>query len=107
MVCNNSFFIGRLTDNPVLRMNETGVSTLRFNLAVQRRTEKDSADFIPCVAFNKTAELIDKFTHKGSLVAIEGHFQSGKYDKNGETKYTLDCIVDSFQLLEPKKEEAY
>ena len=105
MVCNSSIFIGRLTDDPVLRKNEAGTSLLRFVLAVHRRTGKDVADFIPCVAFQKTADLISDYAKKGTRIAIEGHFQSGKYDKNGETKYTLDCIVDSFQLLEPKKEE--
>lgn len=105
MVCNSVIFIGRLTDDPVLRKSESGVSSVRFTLAVQRRTDKDTADFIPCLAFQKTAELMSNYLNKGSRVAIEGHFQSGKYERDSEIKYTLDCVVDSFQMLDSKKQD--
>lgn len=102
---NRAIFIGRVTDDITLRTNGTVVST-RFTVAVPRRVNSDKADFIPMVAFGKTAELMEKFLHKGSKVAIEGRFQSGSYQTEiGTTNYTLDCIVETFEALEPKNKE--
>jgi single-strand DNA-binding protein len=80
-----------------------------FTLACDRKGKKEegkqNADFINCVAFGKTAEVIEKYTGKGSKVMVRGHWQSGSYkNKDGQTVYTNDCIVDEFEFCESKKE---
>ena len=71
----------------------------RFTLAINR-VKKDEADFISCVAFKKTAEIIEKYCHKGSQVGVTGHIQTGSYTKQDGTKvYTTDVIVDKLDLL--------
>ena len=103
---NHAVFIGRLTDDIVLQTTEAGVIWTRFSVAVPRRGKSEITDFIPCVAFKKTAEFMNDWLHKGSKVAIEGHFQSSKYvNKENKTIYTLECIVDTFQNLDPKEKE--
>lgn len=103
---NHAVFIGRLTDDIVLQTTEAGVIWTRFSVAVPRRGKSETTDFIPCVAFKKTAEFMNDWLHKGSKVAIEGHFQSSKYvNKENKTIYTLECIVDTFQNLDPKEKE--
>lgn len=102
---NQSVFVGRLTHDIELSKSQSGVISTRFTLAVPRKGSKETTDFIPCVAFGKTAELIDQLTKKGSRIGVEGHWQSGKYmDKNNKDVYTLDCYVDYFQAYDYKEQ---
>lgn len=61
---NQSVFVGRLTHDIELSKSQSGVISTRFTLAVPRKGSKETTDFIPCVAFGKTAELIDQLTKK-------------------------------------------
>jgi len=105
---NKVFEIGRLTKDIELRYstgaNQTAVA--RFTLAVDRIGKDKGADFIGCVAFGKTAELMDRYLSKGSKVAVEGHIQTGSYEKDGRKVYTTDVIVDRVEFLssQPKTE---
>lgn len=93
---NNVILIGRLTSDPELKQNEK-YTQCKFTLAVNRL--KEGADFISCIAWNKQAELINKYLHKGNQVAIEGRIQTGSYDgKNGKV-YTTDVIVQSLNFI--------
>ena len=102
---NKTLLIGRLTKEPETRFTENGnMPITRFTLAVKRR-KKDEADFIPCKAFNKTAEIIDKYVKKGDQLAVCGRIETGSYEgKNGKV-YTTEIIVDDFDLLGQKKEQ--
>ena len=79
----------------------------RYTLAVERQFKKDTeqgADFIKCVAFGKSAEWCEKYTEKGLKLAVEGRIQTGSYeDKNGNTVYTTDVIINSQEFVESKK----
>lgn len=102
---------GRLTKEADVRYAASGdnMAIARFTLAVDRRGKKEdgqqTADFINCVAFGKTAETIEKYTTKGTKIILRGHWQSGSYkNKDGATVYTNDCIVDEFEFAESKKD---
>ena len=105
---NNVSLVGRLTKDPNIRqVGNNGSQTASFTLAVDRNYKnqqgKREADFIQCVAWNKTAELIGQYFHKGSLVGIEGRIQTRSYDNNqGQRVYVTEVVVDSFSLLESK-----
>lgn len=93
---NNVILIGRLTSDPELKQNEK-YTQCKFTLAVNRL--KEGTDFINCIAWNKQAELINKYLHKGNQVAIEGRIQTGSYDgKNGKV-YTTDVIVQNLNFI--------
>lgn len=98
--------VGRLVKNPELRQNsETSVA--RFTVAVDRKYKKDEADFISCVAFGKSAEFVDKYFSKGNRIGIVGEWRSGSYtNKDGQKVYTNDCVVNSVEFVESKKESA-
>ena len=92
---NSVCLIGRLTKDIELKEygkgKDAGLMT-RFTIAVQR--DKETADFPSCVAFGKTAELLDAYFVKGSRVGLEGRLQTGSYeDKDGNKRYTTDVIV--------------
>lgn len=104
---NKSILMGRLTSDPEIRNTANGVSVVSFTLAVDRKYKKDgdeqTADFIRCIAFNKTAEFINKYGKKGTKFVIEGHIQTGNYtDKDGKKVYTTDVIVESVEFAESK-----
>lgn len=99
--------IGRLTRDADIRRTQDGMAIARFTVAVDRRVKKENeqtADFISCVAFGKTAEFIEKYITKGTKVAIEGRWQTGSYtNKDGAKVYTNDCVVDQIEFAESKK----
>ena len=92
---NTVALMGRLTKDPMISEYGSGKNTgllARFTLAVRR--DSDNADFISCVAFGKTAELIDQYFNKGDQIGVTGSIQTGKYEnKDGNTVYTTDVIV--------------
>lgn len=105
---NNVSLVGRLTrpielhytqgDNPLAMCN--------LNVAVDRKFKKDgqpTADFINCKAFGKTAEFIEKYFDKGNRIGLTGSIQTGSYkNKDGNTVYTTDVIVDNVEFVESK-----
>ena len=106
---NRVVLVGRLTKSPELRKTQNGTSVCKFTLAVNRRVTgqgQPDADFISCVAWNKTADLMLQYLSKGSLIGIEGRLQTGRFtNNNGETIYTCDVMIDSLQFLDQKKSD--
>lgn len=98
---NKVILIGRLTKDPELRYAAgSGTAVTRFTIAVNRQFKKDEADFINCVAWNKTAETIAQYFTKGRPIAIVGHMQTGSYDaQDGTKRYTTDVAVESFEFI--------
>ena len=107
---NKVILMGRLVRDPDVRysQNSQPMAIARFTLAVDRRVKKDnqqSAGFISCIAFGKTGEFVEKYLSKGTKVVVEGHWQTGSYkNTDGVTIYTNDCVVDSMEFAESKKE---
>lgn len=103
---NSVNLIGRLTRDPAVSEYGKGKDAglvARFTLAVRR--DADNADFISCVAFGKTAKLIDQYMVKGSQLGVTGSIQTGKYDdQNGDTHYTTDVIVRQIDFIGSKSE---
>lgn len=105
---NFVILIGRLTKDLELRKTTSGKSACKFNLAVTR-DYKDAngeygADFISCIAYNQTSELLCEYCKKGDLISVKGRIQTGNYEKNGEKIYTTDIIVEKISFLQPRKE---
>lgn len=105
---NNVTIMGRITQDLELRQTPNGVSTLSFNVAVDRNyAGKDGqrqTDFITCVAWRQQAEFISKYFAKGRMIAIVGNLRSRTYDdKNGTKHYVTEVYVDSASFTgEPK-----
>ncbi len=103
---NRVVLIGRLTKDPELRKTQSGTSVVSYTIAVNRRSQtpgQPDADFINCVAWNKTAELMAQYLHKGSLIGVEGRIQTRSYDnQQGQRVYVTEVVTDSVQFLESK-----
>lgn len=103
---NTISLIGRLTAEPETAVTNNGTSVANFRLAVDRPHTSDKTDFINCVAFKKTADFCVKYFHKGERVGLTGVLTSRTYEKNGETRYTTEVIVDSFYFCETRNKPA-
>ena len=103
---NKCVLMGRLTRDPEIRVNNDKL-VARFTIAVDRRFKRDgdeqTADFINCVAFGKTAEFVEKYAHKGTKFVVEGRIQTGGYtNKDGVRVYTTDIVVEQLEFAESK-----
>ena len=95
---NKAILLGRLTADPELKTTQNGTAVTSFSVACDRSYQEKGqdrkCDFIPCVAWRQTAEFITRYFKKGSPILIEGEIQVRSYDKNGETRYITEVIVD-------------
>lgn len=101
---NRVVLIGRLTRDPELRRTAQGDAVTSFTLAVNRSfTNADGqqqADFINCVVWKKTAENVERYCSKGSLVGVEGRLQSRTYENNqGQTVFVTEVVCNSVQFI--------
>ena len=101
--------MGRLTRDPEVRYTpgDNSLAIARYTLAVDRRFRRDSseqtADFIPCVAFGRSAEFAEKYFHQGIRITVSGRIQTGSYtNKDGNKVYTTEVVVDNQEFAESK-----
>lgn len=104
---NRTVLVGHLTKDVELKYTQSGQAVASFTLAVNRQFTnaqgEREADFIQCVIWRKAAENFSKFTHKGSLVGIDGRIQTRSYDnQQGQRVYVTEVVVDNFALLDSK-----
>ena len=103
---NKIILMGRLTKDPEIRYTPDNRSYARITLAVDRRFKKDgqpNADFFKCTAFNKTAEIIEKYLVKGSKILITGTVWNDNYtDQNGVKQYSDTVIIEELDFAESK-----
>lgn len=97
---NITISIGRLTADPEIKTTGSGKKYARFTLALNR--SNDGADYPRFIAWEKRAEIIEKYCHKGQKLGIKGHIQTGSYDGIDGKVYTTDIIVDEIDLGEKK-----
>ena len=101
---NSVRLIGRLTKDVQERRTQNGTPVISFTLAVDRRKKDDGADFISCIAWDKSAETIAKYVHKGALFGVTGYIQTRRYAKDGRRNYATEVVTTGFQFLERKRE---
>jgi len=109
---NKVILMGRLTRDPEVRysQNESSTAVARYTLAVDRRFSRNNggdnqqtADFIGCVAFGRSAEFAEKYFRKGLKIVVTGRIQTGSYtNRDGQKVYTTDVVVEDQEFAESK-----
>ena len=110
---NRVILMGRLTRDPDVRYSQGGEGSMavaRYTLAVDRRRTRgnesgneQTADFINCVAFGRTAEFLERFGRKGTKFVLEGRIQTGSYtNRDGQKVYTTEVVVEEQEFAESK-----
>jgi len=107
--------MGRLTRDPEIRytQGESSMAIARFTVAVDRRGRRNqdngdqqTADFISCTAFGRTAEFVQKYFTQGRRILLQGRIQTGSYtNKEGQRVYTTDVIVDDVEFCDSRNGE--
>jgi single-strand DNA-binding protein len=101
MGINNFIGMGRITRDLEIKSTNIGKRVLSFSIAIQKN--KDEADFIPCVAWEETADFIANYFAKGRMIAVTGTLQSRQYEKDGEKRTALEVVVRKADFTgEPK-----
>lgn len=96
---NNVTLMGRLTAFPELKTTPSGANVTSFTLAIDRRFQpkggEKQTDFINCVAWNATAQFLNKYFNKGDMLAVTGEIQTRKYtDKDGNNRIAVEVLVN-------------
>ena len=104
---NSVNLVGRLTRDVELRVSQSNVTVATFTLAVNRQFKNSNgereADFINCVAFKKTAEILNQYAGKGSQIGVTGSIQTRNYEnKDGQRVYVTEVIANNIALLDSK-----
>jgi single-strand DNA-binding protein len=104
---NNTVLVGRITKALEMKTTTNGVNVLSFTLAINKKVkEKDQVSYISCVSFNKTAEILNQYCDKGSLILVDGELQSRSYEKDNRTIYVTEVVVGRVVLLDNKQKSA-
>lgn len=104
---NRIILLGRLTREPEAKTTPTGKTVVVFSLAVDRpftaKNGQREADFINIVTWNKTAELVGIYVHKGERLLVEGRLQIRNYEgKDGQKHYVTEVIADRVEFIEKR-----
>ena len=110
---NKVILMGRLTRDPDIRYSqgERQMAIARYTLAVDRRFarnrdnsgDQQTADFISCVAFDRSAEFAERYLHQGTKIVVTGRIQTGSYtNRDGQRVYTTEVVVEDQEFAESK-----
>lgn len=107
---NKVILIGRLAKDPDVRFTPAKQKVARISLAVGREwkdratgEKKSETDFHPVQAWGSVADILEKYTHKGDKVLLEGRLHSYDYtDKTGARKWATEVIAEQIVLLGSK-----
>ena len=103
---NSCVLVGRITKDIEIRKTQSGKSVAQFTIAVNRRGKDAGADFIPCVAWEKTADLLYSYVHKGDRIGIEGSISTRNYtDNSGQKRYITEVLAHTVEFMQDRKEQ--
>jgi single-strand DNA-binding protein len=108
---NVAIIMGRLTRDPELRRTGSGIAVASFTVAVDRdhtsEGQERETDFIDCVAWRGTAEFVEKYFKKGSMIALKGRLQIRNWtDKDGNKRRSAEVVAESVYFADSKKADA-
>ena len=96
---NNIIISGRLTRDPETAALQSGNKYSKFSLAVDRPFQKDKTDFIDVIAWEKTAELVERYLVKGRQVIVQGSLQIDTYEKDGVKRTKAVVRADRVEFI--------
>ena len=107
MAFNKVILIGNLTTDPELKQSTSGVSVCSFNIAVNRKYNKDGkneVDFITIVTWRQQAEFVAKYFKKGQAILVCGQIQTRSYtDKQNNKRTAVEVVADEVSFVGNKE----
>jgi single-strand DNA-binding protein len=108
MSLNKVMVMGRLGKDVEIRRTQQGKAVASFSIGCSEKyTDKsgqkqEKTEWIRCTAWEKTAEIIAQYFHKGDGIFIEGKFRTDVKEENGAKTYHSYVLVESFTFPEGK-----
>ena len=104
---NKAIIMGRLTRDPELRHTGSGTPVCSFTVAVDNGyAENRHADFINCVAWNKTAEFVSKYFTKGRMIIVIGRIATRTWEgQDGKKNYVTEVVANEVSFGESKRSQ--
>lgn len=107
---NNIVLMGRLTYEPEVRVTTSGVNVSAFQIACDRqyqsKTQEKQTDFIDCIAWRNSAEFLERYFHKGDMIAIQGTLETNNYtDKDGNRRKSTQVNVSQISFCGSKNNQ--
>ena len=106
---NKVQLIGNLGNDPEIITLESGKKLAKFSIATNEVYKNAQGEKVTetqwhnLIAWNKTAEIVEKYVEKGKEIAIEGKLTSRSYDdKDGNKRYVTEIVVNEILLLGSK-----
>ena len=97
---NSVILTGRIGKELELKSTPSGKSVCNFSLAVVR---DESVDWIYCVAWDKGAEALTKFAHKGDRLTIQGRLMVREFEHNGENRKVTEVTVEKIVFSDKRE----
>ena len=96
---------GRIAQDIELKQTQSGIATISFSIAVNRRGKDAETDFINVKAWRQTAEFISKYFKKGSSICIVGSIQTRSWDdQNGQKRYATEVNAEEAYFVDSKSD---
>lgn len=111
MQLNKSIIIGNITKDLELKALPSGQSVISFSVATNRSwkdkdgNKQEAVEYHNIVCFGKQAEVIKQYCGKGDQILIEGRLQTRKWEKDGQTHYSTEIVLENFQFGNKVKKE--
>jgi single-strand DNA-binding protein len=100
---NKVMLIGNLTKDPEIKTTSTGKKVASFALAINDGKDQNGTEIVQYFnlnAWDKTADVIEKYVKKGHKIMASGRLKNRSWDKPDGTKgYATDITVSDIELL--------
>ena len=104
MAFNKVILIGNITKDLELKQTPTGVSVCSFDIAVNRKLNREVTDFISIVTWRQQAEFVSKYFKKGQAILVCGELQTRSYtDKQGNKRTAVEVVADEVSFVGNKE----
>lgn len=109
MALNNVCLLGRICNDLEEMQTQSGALITRLCIATDRKYQKADSekktDFIDCVAFNNTSTFLNRYFHKGDMIAVQGNIQTDNYtDKNGNKRKSVAVVIENVSFCGSKQQ---
>ena len=109
---NMAVVVGFVGDTPRINTTQTGRKMASFSIATTEKgyttqgcvTYPDRTEWHNIVCWGKTAEVVERFVHKGSQLYVQGKMRTRSYEKDGQTRYTFEIECETLQLLDRRND---
>ena len=96
---NKCIIVGRITKDLELKETNKGTKVCEFTLATNRPMDREKADFINVIVWDKQAENLCKYQKKGNLIAVFGEIRTDSYEVEGKKRYKTYVLCNQLEYL--------